>query len=168
MSRDVEKELQQIASTENVSINSLINQALRKFVDWDYYADKFGFSVIPTPRWIVLARLLNVGSDQEAARLGCWAARNVMREFTVFWFKEFSVRTALKTLEMLGSRYARRYEYVLRETPRKEHVVILNHGMGRKWSIYYANLVRTTFGELLGKKVEIEQMRNQVVAHIQE
>jgi hypothetical protein len=40
--------------------------------------------------------------------------------------------------------------------------------MGRKWSIYYEYYVRTIFGELLGKKVKITQMKNQVLAHIQE
>jgi len=167
MPQDVEKELRQIASTDRVSINFLINQALRRFVEWDYYADRFGFAVSPTPRWTVFARLLSFTSDQEAAQLGRWAARNVAKEFTVFWFKEFSVRTALKSLELLGSRFARRFEYV-HNTSGKEHVVILNHGMGRKWSIYYEYLVRTVFEELLGKKVNIEQMRNQVVARVQE
>ena len=169
MPRDVEKELQQIASTEKVSINSLINQALRKLVDWDYYADKFGFAVLPTPRWMVLARLLSFTSAKEAAQMGRWAARNLAREFSVFWFKEFTVQTALKSLELLGSRYARQYEYSLHDNATgREHVVILNHGMGRKWSIYWANLVKTGFEELLGKKVKITQMRNQVVARIQE
>ena len=174
MSRDVEKELQEIASTEKVSINSLINQALRKFIEWDYYADKFGFAISPTrqilllpPRWQIFARLLSHASDQEAARLGRWAARNMAKEFTVYWFKEFSVQTALKSLELFYSRFARRYEYV-HNTTEKEYVVTLNHGMGRKWSIYYEYYVRTIFGELLGKKVKITQMKNQVLAHIQE
>ncbi len=167
ISRDVVKELQQIASTEKVSVNSLINQALLKFVEWDHYADKFGFAVALTPRWMIFARLLSFTSDQEAARLGRWAGRNVAKEFTIFWFKEFPVRTALKSLELLGSRYARRYEYV-HNTAGKEHVVILNHGMGRQWSFYYEYLVRTVFGELLGKKVRIERMKNQVMARIQE
>jgi hypothetical protein len=101
--------------------------------------------------------------------MGRWVGRNAFREFTVFWFKEFTVRTALKSLELLGSRYARRYAYTLNDDPTgKEHVVILNHSMGRKWSIYYASLVKTVFGELLGKKVKITQMKNQVVTRIQE
>ena len=175
MPGNVEKELEQIASTEKVSINSLINQALRKFVDWDYYAEKAGFAVSPIrqilllpARWDIFARLLSHASDKEAARLGRWAGRNVSREFTEFWFKEFSVGTALKALELFGSRLVRRFEYAHDTTGRRSHLVTLNHGMGRKWSIFYENLVRTMFGELLGKKVKITQTKNQVLARIQE
>ena len=101
------------------------------------------------------------------ARSGRWAARNAAREFTEFWFKEFSIKTALKSLELFGSRFARRYEYV-HNTAGKEDVVIIKHAMGRRWSIFYDYLVRTVFGELLGKKVKITQMKNQVVAHIRD
>jgi hypothetical protein len=116
---------------------------------------------------VTLAKLLTFTSDQRVAQLGRWAARNVAKEFTVFWFRDFSVRAALKLLELLGSRYAGRFEYV-HDATEKEHVVILKHGMGRKWSIYYEHLVRTVFGELLGKKVEVDRMENQVLARIQE
>lgn len=174
MPRDVEQELQQIANTERVSVNSLVNQALRKFVDWDYYAEKGGFAISPArqflllpARWEVFARLLSHARDKEATRLGRWAGRNVAREVTEFWFREFSVRTALKCLELFSSRFARRYEY-FHDGIGKEEVVTMKHSMGRKWSIFYEYLVRTVFGELLGRKVKITQMKNQVVARIQE
>jgi len=174
MPRDVEQELQQIANTERVSVNSLVNQALRKFVDWDYYAEKGGFAISPArqflllpARWEVFARLLSHASDKDAARLGRWAGKNVAREVTEFWFREFSVRTALKCLELFASRFARRYEY-FHNTIGREEVVTIKHSMGRKWSIFHEYLVRTVFGELLGKKVKITQMKNQVVARIQE
>lgn len=174
MPRDVEQELQQIAHTERVSVNSLVNQALRKFVDWDYYAEKGGFAISPArqflllpARWEVFARLLSHASDKEAARLGRWTGRNVAREVTVLWFREFSVRTALKCLELFASRFSRRYEYFY-DTIGKEEVVTIEHGMGRKWSIFFEYVVRTVFGELLGKKVKITRMKNQVVARIQE
>jgi hypothetical protein len=174
MPRDVEQELQQIANTERVSVNALVNQALRKFVDWDYYAEKGGFAISPArqflllpARWEVFARLLSHASDKEAARLGCWAGRNLAREVTEFWFREFSVRTALKCLELFASRFARRYEY-FHNTLEEEEVLTIEHSMGRKWSIFHEYLVRTVFGELLGKKVRITQTKNQVVAHIQE
>lgn len=173
MPREVEKELEEIASTEKVTVNALVNQTLRKFIDWDYYAEKAGFAISPSrqflmipARWEVFARLLSHASDKEAARLGRWTGRNVAREFTEFWFKEFSVRTALKCQELFASRFARRYEY-FHNTVGKEEGVTIKHGMGRKWSIFYEYLVRTVFGELLGKKVKITQTNNRVVAHIQ-
>ena len=173
MPLDVERELKEIASTEKVTVNALVNQALRKFVDWDYYAEKGGFAISPArqflllpARWEVFARLLRHASDKEAARLGRWAGRNVAREVTEFWFKEFSVRTALKCLELFTSRFARRFEYFHNITGNEE-IVTIKHSMGRKWSIFHEQLVRTVFGELLGKKVKITQTNNQVVARIQ-
>ena len=173
MPREVERELEQIASTEKVSINSLVNKALRKFVDWDYYAEDIGLLSPPRQillfpvRWEVFARLMIHASDQEAARLGRWAGRNVFREFTIYWFKEFSVGTALKTQELVGSRYGRSYS-CSHNIAGKEYVVTLNHGMGPKWSIFHACGIRTVFGELLGKKVKITQLKNKVVARIPE
>jgi len=172
--RDVEQELQQIANTERVSVNALVNQTLRKFVDWDYYAEKGGFAISPArqflllpARWEVFARLLSHASDKEAARLGRWAGRNIAREVTEFWFREFSVKTARKALELFCSRFARHYEDI-HDATAKEYVVTIYHGRGRKWSIFHEYLFRTVCGELLGKKVKIKQTNNQVVARIQE
>jgi hypothetical protein len=174
MPREVEKQLGEIASSEKITVNGLVNRVLRKFVDWDYYAEKGGFASSPPrqflmipARWELFPRLLSHASHDDAARLGRWAGRNVTREVAVFWFKQFSVSTALKTLELFASRFARRYEHS-HNTIGKEEVVTIRHGMGRSWSIFYEHLVRTVFEELLGRKVKITQTKNQIVAHIQE
>jgi len=163
MTLEIEKTLQHFSSVEQVSVNQLINRALKRWVEWDYYSERFGYTSLPTA---VLPKMMKYISEEEAAELGRWTAQNVTKEFVVFWFKEFSVKTLLNGVALLSSKYANRwdYEYVY-DTEKHVHILVLTHGMGRKWSIYYENLLRTAF-EMLSQKIEPEVMENQLVVRI--
>jgi len=155
--------LQNLSRMEKTSVNQLVNRALNRWVEWDYYAERFGFASLPTS---VLRRMMKYISEEEAAELARWLAQNVTKELVMFWFKEFSMTTLLKAVALLSSKYANQwdYEYVY-DTEKHVHILVLTHGMGRKWSIYWEMLFRTAF-EMLGVKTESELMENQLVVRI--
>jgi hypothetical protein len=155
--------LNRFAGVEKVSVNHLVNTALRRWVEWDYYAERFGMTTMPSA---VAERIMTYLSDEEAAELGRWAAKNVVREFINFWFKEFSLRTALMGAALLSSKYANSYDYEYSyDEDRQEHTLILTHRNGRKWTIYYEQLFKNTF-RMLGIEIETEQMENQLVFRV--
>lgn len=156
---EADKFLQGFAQEEGVSVNFLINRALRKYVQWDTYADKFGMVSLPGS---LVAKIMDLLTEEEARELGRWVGQNLVKEFITFWFKEVSLRVLVKGYPQLTAQYGGAFEY-------EEHseggrwVLILKHGMGTKWSAYYEELFRAVFRDVFESDVKVETMENQVV-----
>ena len=155
--RDVDEFLRKFGDREGVSVNLLVNKAIRRLVEWDIYADKFGLVALPSS---LVERLMEHLTDEESAELGRWVGRNVLPEFMTFWFKEVSLQSMVVGFPRLTSRYGRSFEYA----KDGKWTVILKHGAGARWSIYYEELIKTSFSELLKTDVTTEKTDDQVVA----
>lgn len=69
-----------------MTVNSLVNRALRKLVDWDLYAEKFGIGSM-TP-WLYV-QLMERQSLDEARELGNRVARQSSRQAVEGIFVDF-------------------------------------------------------------------------------
>src|SRR5438132_3021055 len=47
LSPEVDRELQQLAKQERVSVNYLVASSLKRLTEWDILAEKFGFVAVP-------------------------------------------------------------------------------------------------------------------------
>src|SRR6266516_2324538 len=70
---DVFPKLEELAEQENVSISFIINKALRRHVEWQIYAEKFGFMMAFTAN---MRRIFESLTDLEARDLGSEYARS--------------------------------------------------------------------------------------------
>jgi hypothetical protein len=156
----VDEALHGLATDEGVSVNFLVNRALRKLVEWDTFADRFGVVSLPSAQ---VDRMMSYLSDEEARELGEWVGRNLVREFLTFWFKDVSARTLLKSYPRLSSEYGRLFEYV-ESSDGERWTIVIKHGRGRKWSMYYEELLRGVLREILSVDSVIEATDGQVVA----
>jgi len=158
--RDVDDFLRKFGEREGVSVNLLVNKAIRRLVEWDIYAEKFGLVALPSS---LIERMMERLSDDEASELGRWVGQNLIPEFITFWFKEVSLQAMVIGFPRLQSRYGRAFEY-------EEHVdggkwtIILKHSAGSKWSVYYEALLKIAFRDMLQTDLLIEKTDNQVVA----
>lgn len=148
------------AERTGVSPSALVNQALRKFVEWDSYAEKFGVMSIPQS---LIYRIMGMLTDDQARALGKWVGTTQVREFLTFWFKEITPRTLVQGYPRLESKYGRAFEYEERSEG-TSWVIVLKHGGGHRWSLYYEELLRGVFSEVLKREVTIESTEHQVVA----
>ncbi len=139
-----------------------VNRALRRYVEWDAFAEKFGFINVAAS---IHERLFGYLSDEQARDLGDWAAHNFARDFIVFWFKKVNVETTLRALELMGSEYARLFQFD-HSSVGKNHTIILKHGRGPKESAFNEGFVKGVFKGLLGKDVRTERTEDQVVANV--
>ena len=151
--------LRQLAVQGDTSVNTLVNRALRKFVEWDAYGEKFGFVTMPS---VVLVKLMSCLTDQEASGLGQWAGKNLLREYSTFWFAEVTPETLVEGFLKLLSKYGRAFAYEeLVQDDRR--TIILKHGGGPGWSTFYEEAIRTAFHDLLEREAHLEKSDNQVV-----
>src|SRR2546426_11437642 len=137
--KDADERLRQLASQGDTSVNTLVNRALRKFVEWDAYGEKFGFITLPS---VILIKLMDCLTDEEATALGAWAGKNLLKEYITFWFTEVTPETLLEGFPKLLSKYGRAFTYEeLVEDDRRGIILIRNGGAG--WALFYEGTVKT-------------------------
>ncbi len=61
--KDADERLRKLADQSDTSVNTLVNRALRKFVEWDAYGEKFGFVTFPG---IILVKMMDLLTEEEA------------------------------------------------------------------------------------------------------
>jgi hypothetical protein len=156
LDEDVDKSLHKYALQEGISINSLVNRALRKYVLWDVNVSRFGGVTVAGSS---LTRIMNYLSDDEVREYARWVAENSVRDFVIFFFGEVTLQTLLKGLNLFAD-YGGHFEYE-ESTSGRVTTVVLKHGRGMKWSIHYEEMGRVV-EKLLGLKIETEKTENQV------
>ena len=155
----VDKQLREWAEREGVTVSFLANKALRRLVEWDMYADRFGFVAMPRE---ALSRMIELLSEDEVRDLGRWVGGNVYRAFTTFVFKHLDLETVHEVIPKLTSKYTKAFEYEEKRDGSRT-VIVLRHGRGRKYSLYYEELARALFVDLGGRVVRTESQENAVV-----
>jgi hypothetical protein len=159
---DVESRIEQLAEKEGVSFNLLANRSLRKLVEWEATAEKFGFAQVPIH---ALEQVFNLLTEQQSRELGREAGKNMMQEMILFWFKRLDRDTALNLLAM-SAKYAKLFK-LERITEGRTDTVVLKHDRGPNASAYYSELLKSLF-QSLNVDVKTQETDGQVVAMIAE
>jgi hypothetical protein len=157
---DVLLKIEELAKQENVSISFIINKALRRHVEWEIYAEKFGFMMTFTAK---MRRLYDGLSEEEARTLGRQSAENEYSEFINFWFKKIDFETTLKALEILGSEYSRNFKFD-HSYDGNVHTIIFKHDRGARTSAYYAEIAKVLFNRLNLKVDTVESDQQLTIA----
>src|SRR5256712_6271284 len=160
LDEDVEAGIVEMAEREQFSFNLLANRSLRKLVEWEDKATKFGFIQVPTS---LVEKVFSILTDEEARELGKEAGANTIPEMVLFWFKKFNPETVLKALEMIGSYgNAFRLQYTI---DGETDTVVLKHDRGPRFSAFYGELVQSPF-KPMAAKIEAHETDGQIVATI--
>jgi hypothetical protein len=149
--------LHKCALEEGITVNSLSNRALRRYVVWDANASRFGFVTLAGAS---LTKIMTYLSEDEVREFARWVAENSLRDFLTFFFGEVTLHTLLKGLKLLAD-YGGHFEYEESDSGHAR-TVVLKHGRGIKWSTHYEEQVRYVVEKLLGLKIETEKTENQV------
>lgn len=169
------KELQRDADEEEISLNVLVNQVLKRYVDWDRYENKLGMMPIPK---LMLAKLIDeamrVAADAKISDLESYrtkivdnaaqTALAVMKDSVLFMRKEYSFWTVLDVLRMYMKVAGIISDHRI-ETGRK-HVFIIQHELGENWSLFAKELLSKIFIELAQVKADISTTSNTVKADV--
>ena len=158
--RDVDEGLRRLAKEYGVSVNALALRAIRRYAEWDSFAEKFGFVDMPGS---IVARMVRDLDEPQVADLGAWVGSTLLKEYVTFWFKEVTLETVLDACPRLIAKYGRLFEYEERDDGGRR-TLILKHEGGRTISLFYEHVMKGAFEQLLGKPVSVERMENQVVA----
>jgi hypothetical protein len=151
LEEDLDLAIQDRARDLRVTVNFLVNRAVRKFVEWDIPSEKFGMVIIASA---LLNKLFDEVDEQTCFKLGRSIAVEVFRPFMEYLFGELTVRASILLLKR-ASEYGGRFVFdEARDT--KKHILIIRHDLGQKGSMYYSGLLEGVFRDLLGKHLKVD------------
>jgi hypothetical protein len=153
----LDKALRKVAEERNTSVNALIEASLTRFIDFDQYAEELDYGMV---RKVFLVRGLEYLTDDEVRELGRWAAMELGSETLRFYNAYPRLDAVLHIYESVISKYGRLYKFH-HEVEGKNHTIILTHNMGKKWSIFFGENLKTILGRL-GFDLETETSANLV------
>jgi len=156
----LDKSLRKTAEERQTSVNALAEGVLQKFVDFDSHSEEFGYGVVKKG---FLTEVFEHLTDQQVRDLGDWAGRGLGSETVRYYHPEVSLEALLSTYQDTWSKYSGLYSFK-HEVRGNQHILLLNHNMGMKWSIFYEAQMKALFDKNLGMELETELSPNFVTA----
>ena len=159
---ELDNALETISKEKGLSVNSFVSMLLRKYVEWDKYADRFGYITLTRES---LRRILHATDDSKLIESAQDYGSTVPKEFLMFWFKELNIDSVLNALS-LRCKYANVAEYELK-TDGRNYMIILHHDLGLKWSEFFGYTLQQEIKTILQVLARLEISRNSIVLRFQ-
>jgi hypothetical protein len=140
------------SNSKQISLNTLVNQILREYIDWYANAPKVGYMIV---RKSLISAILEKFNEEQIRQLAKITSKQ-SREINMLFTSEYTLASALKIIE-----YKMRMSgYVYRKDVRDDyHVYVIEHNLGLKWSTYLAELFAAEFREV-DHEAEFEKLDN--------
>jgi hypothetical protein len=142
------------AEQKGISVNTLVNHIIRSHIDWHSNAANAGFV---SARKGLLSNLINRLSEKEISSIAEYIAKNETKDFVLLLRNAYNIESALDVIEtwikISGYPYRHEVNYTL-------HSYMIQHNIGKNWSLYMAELYRFLFEEFGLKGVEFDINHN--------
>ena len=154
------EELETESMQKGISQNVLIKQILEKYIQWDRFSDKIG--MIPVPRGILQSLGLNM--DGRDINMIVDLLKPVIKDNVMFMKGKYDLKRCIETLEdymrASGMKSDHRIEGAL-------HHFIIQHELGKSWSLFTEQLLKEVFHEFLPEKnIKTQTTESTVIATI--
>lgn len=134
LDKDVLDRLKGEANDKQISFNTLSNQIFKQHLDWHAHAAKAGFITV---RKGLIVNMLENMSEQEIVEKAEYIAKKESKNFILMLRNEYNIASALEVLETWIKISGYSYRHEIRGS---ELSYIIQHDMGRKWSLYLSKL----------------------------
>jgi hypothetical protein len=158
---DLDMAIQNRANESHVSVNFVVNRLIRKFIEWDIPAEKFGLGPVAA---ILLNRLFDEVDEATSAELGKWAAHEFFSPFCRYLFGELTYETSILTFRR-ASEYGNRYTFDTTSDARNR-IIVLRHNGGSKVSSFYAGMFKGIYSDILKMEPNIESTHDYCIVQL--
>lgn len=136
LDKDILDKLKKEAKEKQVSLNVLVGQIALQHLDWHAYASKAGFIAITRG---TVRKMLEKITEKDIVEIAEYVAKKESKEFIIMLKNDYSVTSALQVLDTWLKIVGYSYRHEVRGS---EHSYIIQHEMGKKWSLYLRDLFR--------------------------
>jgi len=171
------EELQREADQNQISLNVLVNQVLKRYSDWDRYESRIG--MMPVPK-AMLTSLIDKAIDMakkngvkeedigpfrdEIIKQAAHVAFDIMKDAVLFMKKQYNLWVVLSVLQeymkISGINSDHRIE------GGRRHVFVIQHELGENWSLFTKELLKLIFENLANIRAEVNVTANMTIAEV--
>lgn len=153
---DVVRKLRVESNQRQVSTNTLVGQALRRFLEWDMYQPIAGFVMINKRVFIhVFSKMKQEEITDIASRIG----KNEVKDIALFMKGKLDMLSFLSWFEM---RMINSSVQVSHTQENGSHTYIMKHDIGKNWSIYHKVVLELIFQEIFDRKIPVKFDKNTI------
>lgn len=169
--------LQREADHKEISLNVLVNQVLRRYVNWDTFEPKIG--MMPVPK-IILSTCFNkailvaneVGMNQgdinshrdEIIKSAAEISFNLIKDSALLMKRTYNLWTVLEILQEYMKVSDMKSDH--RIEAGNTHVFMIQHELGENWSLFTKVLLNLIFENLANTRPAISTTSNTIIAKV--
>lgn len=158
--KEVKERLQIESEIKSITLNTLIGQILTKHIKWDIFAGDIGLIFLTKPS---LRSLLQYIDEKSIRAIAASTCKGAMHDVIIFMKGNMNIDNFLEVLDLwIGASHIP-FRHIVNE----RHQYIIQHDLGRKWSIYVTTVIGSLLSEIEYKIIEQKIDDNSVSFAIQ-
>jgi hypothetical protein len=154
--------LRKEAEQKRISLNTLASQIFKTHVEFSGAAAKAGMVSFPKN---LLVRLMDKLSEDEVRQLSDEIAKNEMKDTLLMIKRSYTIEAFIDLIESWIRISG--FSYTHDVSGSSTHYFAIQHEMGKRWSIYHAELFKYVFSDLGAKWADFETTDNTVTFNVE-
>ena len=133
-----------------ISLNTMLNQILKRYTEWDMYEPKVGMIPIARP---LVAALFERMDEKEIVDIARKVGKNAVHDIALFMKSSMDLQSFLSWFEMRIKTSS--IEFSHSRLANGRHTYVIKHDLGYNWSLYHKNILELIFNEMLQKRIDV-------------
>lgn len=150
------KKLRLESDNRQISTNTLVNQALRRFLEWGMFEPTAGFIMINRP---VFSEVFGKLTQKEVVDIASRVGKNEVRDIALFMKGSIDLLSFLSWFEI---RMINSSVQVSHSNNDGFHTYVMKHDIGRNWSVYHKTILESIFQEVFNRKILVKSNKNTI------
>ncbi len=145
------------SNNKQVSTNTLVNQALKQFLDWGIHESTIGFVIINKQVFVhVFGKLSQSEIIDIATRLG----KDEVKNIALFMKGSIDIKSFLSWFEIRMTNSSVQVSHIHEDDG--FHKYVMKHELGKNWSLYHKTILELIFEEVFDKKINVKIDRTMI------
>jgi hypothetical protein len=161
LDEDIAEALRSEAEEEEISLNVLANNVLRRHVEWERDARKVGF--IPVTRELLIALISEI-DDKKVQAVVKKLGKNIFKAQILYMENRYDLDSFLRWAELTNRTSGFAQKHVV---DGKVHEYIIQHDLNLNWSLYMRTLYEMILEDVYSKRAEFEMTPSTLVFRIE-
>lgn len=144
------KILRNESKRDQISLNTFVNQILKRYVEWGMYEPRVGMIPIAKP---IVVELFNKMNEEEISKMAQDIGKDVVYDISLFMKNKMDLTSFLSWFEIRMNNSLIEINHSIQNDT---HIYTLKHDLGRNWSLYHKVILELMFHEIFGKSIITE------------
>jgi hypothetical protein len=157
---DMLENLRRESEHKRLSLNTLATQIFRTHTEYGSMSAKAGMVSFHKS---LLIRMMERLSEDEIIKLSEYIAKNEMKDTILLMKKRYSAPAFIDFIESWSRVSGFEYRH---DIDGSTHSFVIQHDMGRRWSVYIANVYKHVFSDVGAKWADFQSTANTVTFNV--